>query len=191
MIRAITIAILLAGCGDGGSKDVCDQLADKSQRFGKVTGFDRDKALRDCKKHNDHVRADPQAACILDAEDAAAMKKCAIADEEPTAAREDAEKRADEAVKMAREAQDKLTAIEGDMAELSKKLDDAVASLQSAQNGADRAAANAKLKELQREKAEMERRIADAKAAAARAERTKGVHISKECMDNPLAKGCH
>jgi hypothetical protein len=36
----------------------------------------------------------------------------------------------------------------------------------------------------------MEQRIAEAKAAAARAERKKGVKISKECQDNPLAKGC-
>jgi hypothetical protein len=32
--------------------------------------------------------------------------------------------------------------------------------------------------------------MAAATAAAARAQRAKGVTISKECMDNPLAKGC-
>jgi len=36
----------------------------------------------------------------------------------------------------------------------------------------------------------MEKRIQEARNAAAKAERAKGVHISKECLDNPLAKGC-
>ncbi len=59
-----------------------------------------------------------------------------------------------------------------------------------AQNDADRANAKAKLEELRREKAEMEAKIAAAKAAAAKAQRAKGRTISKECQDNPLAKGC-
>ena len=37
----------------------------------------------------------------------------------------------------------------------------------------------------------MEARIAAAKAAAAHAERVKGVKISQKCLDNPLAAGCN
>jgi len=36
----------------------------------------------------------------------------------------------------------------------------------------------------------MEARIAKAKAAAALAKRKRGAHISAECQNNPLAKGC-
>jgi hypothetical protein len=36
----------------------------------------------------------------------------------------------------------------------------------------------------------MKARAAAARAAAEKAERLKGVRVSKECMENPLAKGC-
>lgn len=60
----------------------------------------------------------------------------------------------------------------------------------AAQNEADREAAKAKLQALRKEKAEASQRIDAAKAAAGKAPRVKGVKISKECMDNPLARGC-
>ncbi len=59
-----------------------------------------------------------------------------------------------------------------------------------AQRQADRDAANAKLSALRKQRAEMEARIAEAKAKSARAERLKGVKIDQKCLDNPLAKGC-
>ena len=62
--------------------------------------------------------------------------------------------------------------------------------LASAQTDADRRAAQANLDKLRQQKFEMEKRIQEAKNAAAKAERVKGVHLSKECLDNPLAKGC-
>lgn len=96
----------------------------------------------------------------------------------------------DAAVKAAAEAQEKVERLAADLADLDKKLGSAVDNVVAAQNDADRAAAKGKLEALRREKAEMEARIAEAKAAAARAERKKGVKISKECQDNPLAKGC-
>ena len=60
----------------------------------------------------------------------------------------------------------------------------------AATNQAERAAAQASLIALQRAQADIRARVVEAQAAAARAERAKGVHISKECLDNPLAKGC-
>jgi hypothetical protein len=62
--------------------------------------------------------------------------------------------------------------------------------LENAQVDADREAARRKLQQLQREKAEQNQRVAAAKDAAAKAERKQGVNISKECMENPLARGC-
>ena len=60
----------------------------------------------------------------------------------------------------------------------------------NAQDEADRQAAQEKLAALQKEKADVAERLDAAKAAAERAERKKGVHVSQECLDNPLAKGC-
>ena len=54
---------------------------------------------------------------------------------------------------------------------------------------ADREAATAKLDVL-RKQAQMQERTATAKDSAAKAERKKGIKISQECMNNPLARGC-
>ncbi len=101
-----------------------------------------------------------------------------------------AEEIAQAAVKDAQEAQEKVERLAADLADLDKKVSAAVDSVVSAQNDADRAKATDKLKQLQKDKYEMEARIADAKSKAARAERLKGAKISPECKANPLAKGC-
>lgn len=94
------------------------------------------------------------------------------------------------AEKIALDAQEQLDRLQRDLSDMEKKVNGAVESVMSAQNDADRANANAKLRALQKEKYEMEQRIAAAKAAAARAERKAGVKVSAECQANPLAKGC-
>ncbi len=96
----------------------------------------------------------------------------------------------DVAVKAAAEAQDKVERLARDLEDLDKKLGSAVDGVVAAQTDADRSAAKGKLEALRKEKYEMEQRIAEAKAAAARAERKKGFKVSKECEANPLAKGC-
>jgi len=77
-----------------------------------------------------------------------------------------------------------------DLDELDRKIGAAVTAVADAQSDADRARAKAQLAALQKEQSELKQRAADARAAAARADRLKGTKISKECMDNPLAKGC-
>jgi hypothetical protein len=104
---------------------------------------------------------------------------------------EEAEAVAAKAVKEAQEARDKVDQAQKDVDELTQKLTAAVDAVMAAQNDADRTAAKAKLEQLRREKAEVETRLGEAKASAARAARLKGTSISKECMDNPLAKGCY
>lgn len=52
-----------------------------------------------------------------------------------------------------------------------------------------RAEAKSKVPALQKEKAELEALIQQ-KEEGAKAERLKGVDVSKECLENPLAKGC-
>jgi uncharacterized membrane protein YgaE (UPF0421/DUF939 family) len=107
------------------------------------------------------------------------------------AAKEKAEQIAKQAVQDAKEAQDKVEKLSSDLADLDKKVNSAVDGVMAAQNDADRNAARSNLEKLRHEKFEMEQRIQAAKTAAAKAERAKGVHLSKECLENPLAKGCN
>lgn len=97
----------------------------------------------------------------------------------------------EQAVAEARAAEEAVVRLQAEAEAMMNRLDEAVNALASAQNQADRDAAKAKLDQLRREKTEMEARIAEARAQAARAERLKGVKISKECLENPLAKGCN
>jgi len=101
-----------------------------------------------------------------------------------------AEAIAAQAQKDSQEAQDKVERLAADLAELDKKLSGATDSLLAANTQAERDAASKELSRLRQEKADMDRRIGEAKAAAAKAERRKGVKISAECQANPLAKGC-
>jgi colicin import membrane protein len=118
-----------------------------------------------------------------------AVKKMGETSEAQTQSEQD-NKRAEEAVKASKEAQDKVAKLQSDLSDLAGRVDKATDALAAAQNDADRSAARSRLDQLRKERAEMEQHIADAKAAAAKAERARGVHVSKECLDNPLAKGC-
>jgi hypothetical protein len=108
------------------------------------------------------------------------------ADAAVTAAREAAER----ARKMAEEATARLQEVVAQLDALNERIASAQQAINAAQSQAERDAANARLRALQKEQAEMRQKIAEAKAAAAKAEREKGVHVSPECMQNPLAKGC-
>jgi colicin import membrane protein len=101
-----------------------------------------------------------------------------------------AQRERDEAVKAAREAQEKVDQLEREATDMIGKINGAIGAVDAAQNDADRASAKARLAQLQRDQAEMQARIAKAKAEAARAQRLKGAKISAECQANPLAKGC-
>src|SRR5260221_10499884 len=90
--------------------------------------------------------------------------------EEDTKAKVEAQKIAEEAAKSAKEAQDKVAKLQSDFIDLGHRLDQAADALGAAQNDADRASARSRLEQLRKERAEMEQRIADAKAAAAHAE---------------------
>ena len=123
---------------------------------------------------------------------------CGSKDQEPPKAEKEpaAEmaKQVEEGVERARQdadaAMQAVQKLQGDADALAQRMGAAVDALANAQNDADRESAKAALQSLQKEKAELDTRIAEAKAKAARAERLKGVKISKECLGNPLAKGC-
>jgi hypothetical protein len=91
---------------------------------------------------------------------------------------------------MAKEAPDRVDQLSKDMKDQDDRLNAADQALKTAQTDADRRVAQANLDKLRQQKFEMEKRIQEARSAAAKAERAKGVHLSKECLENPLAKGC-
>jgi colicin import membrane protein len=110
--------------------------------------------------------------------------------EQAAIAQRQAEDIAQKAVEDAKAAQDRVDQLDREFRDLDKRLGDAQSAFNTARTEADRNAAQAKLDELHRQKLEMEQRIQAAKDAAVKAERKKGVHLSKECLENPLAKGC-
>jgi chromosome segregation ATPase len=106
-------------------------------------------------------------------------------------AAEQAEREKVRTLREARDAIDRIDKLEHDMADLDRKLTAAIDQVTAAQNDADRAAAMAKLKMLQKEQHDLQMRMAEAKAQAERAQRTQGMPVSQACKDNPLAKGCN
>jgi len=101
-----------------------------------------------------------------------------------------AEADAAEARLEAREATEIVERLQRDVATLDERTQKAVDMVVAAQTDADRANAKARLEALRKEKEEMDRRLAEARARAAKAERQRGTKIREECLDNPLAKGC-
>jgi hypothetical protein len=109
---------------------------------------------------------------------------------EAARAKEKAEQIAQQAVQESKEATERVEQLDRDMKLQNEQLAAADRAVKSAQTDADRKAALANLAKLSQQKFEMEQRIQAAKSAAAKAQRAKGVHLSKECLENPLAKGC-
>lgn len=97
---------------------------------------------------------------------------------------------AEVASKAAEEAALKVILIEKSIVEAKADQMAILDALAAAQNDADRKAAQAKLEAGRRIVEELEQRLAEAKAAAAKAERMRGVKLSPACLENPLAKGC-
>ncbi len=113
------------------------------------------------------------------AEQADAEQKMQAAVAATNQARADAKAAGDKVEKLAKALEDQQA-----------KLDAAVNMVVNATTQADRATAKAALAELQKEHAAALAEVAAAKRGAEQAERAKGVKISPECVQNPLAKGC-
>lgn len=116
----------------------------------------------------------------------AAQAEAAAAEKAMLAAKAAAEKAQADAASAA----DRVEKLEKNLADQQVKLDEAVNGVANAKTQAEMAALQAKLAALQKQRAELEGDTAAAKQAAEQAARAKDVHISKECVDNPLAKGC-
>lgn len=192
------MVLVLVGCGNRAPscKDAVEQAA-KTIGDGAPDVFKEMTAV--CERSG---WTGEQRTCLANARDKMSAAACLAgtlistatkAKEEELAVKKEAQeamKQAQEAQKQAQEAQDKLQQVAKDLGDHDGRLAKAASELISAQNEADRAAAAAKLEALKKEQAELEARVAAAKAAAEKAERAKGVKISKECLDHPLAKGC-
>ena len=77
-MRFLIAVAVLAGCSKG---DECERLVDKMLPVLKETGapekaLDRDKAIAECRQNIDKVKSDPTMKCMLDANDADAVKTC-------------------------------------------------------------------------------------------------------------------
>jgi len=193
-MRLLCVVLVLAGCGN--SAPSCKDAVDKAAK----TIGEGDPALlkemtAECERSG---WTGEQRTCLANAKDEKTAATClagveisaAAKAEQASLAAKKAELEAQEAMKQAKAAQENITQVAKDLDAMNERLAGAVDAVVNAQNDADRAAAKAKLEALQKEKADLEAHVAAAKAAADRAERTKGVTISKECLDNPLAKGC-
>ena len=105
-------------------------------------------------------------------------------------ARQKAEAESEQAVKDAEQAKAKLEQWIKVIDDLDAKIAAAINKVAEAQSDDERAAAQAELKKLREDREALVREAAAARAAKQVLERRQGLPISKECMDNPLAKGC-
>jgi chromosome segregation ATPase len=192
-MRWIALALLVA-CS---KPDDCERLIKKvaSAMPSEMHGQSQDSLVAECRQHIDKLKDEPAAKCVLDADGDDAVRTCItkrLEEQRMKAAQEraTAEAAAAQALADAKAAADNVGKLQGELDDLAKRVDQAIQEVTAAKSKTDVDAVKAKLSQLQAERAELEGKVAAAKAAAARAERTKGVQISPECLKNPLAKGC-
>jgi chromosome segregation ATPase len=192
-MRWIALALLVA-CS---KPDDCERLIKKvaSAMPSEMHGQSQDALVAECRQHIDKLKDEPAAKCVLDADGDDAVRTCITKrlEEQRMKAAQDrakAEAAAAQALADAKAAADNVGKLQGELDDLAKRVDQAIQEVTAAKSKGDVDAVKAKLSQLQAERAELEGKVAAAKAAAARAERTKGVQISPECLKNPLAKGC-
>jgi hypothetical protein len=203
-ISCVVIAGALAGC-DSGAPSCNDAVA---KAFATTGGMDDKHADSTARMLVDTCKSQGWSGtvrtCLANAHDGRAADACfakldgaqmrlvrdKLAAETARLEAATAELRAQQAEIDARGAAAQVDRIEKDLDGLNDRVARAVSAVVDAQNEDDRAAALAKLKQLQAEQYTAKQRVEAARAAAVQAERMKGVHLSKECIDNPLARGC-
>jgi hypothetical protein len=108
----------------------------------------------------------------------------------PTAPAPEARHRDDrDAVATSLNGSEEMQKIGAELGALQKKLDAAIQAVANAKDADELKAAQEQLALLNRQKRELNARIA-ALGEAAETGRRGGAHIRQECLDNPLAKGC-
>jgi hypothetical protein len=105
-------------------------------------------------------------------------------------AAEIAKKASAQAVEDARVARKQVDDLMRQTKDLDDKVTVAIDAVGKAKSLSEQRAAQAELDKLRQQKIEMDARMAAARDAAEKAKRREGIHLSKECLENPLAKGC-
>ena len=182
----------LASCGDLSVGELSDCVKESVQMFADLAKEDLCASLDP--EHPDSAldklldkMKGPKCATM---ENKCGKKKRAGGDEDAAKRATAAEEAAEAARRVAKDAAATIEKMQGELTEIATQVDKATADLAAATDKAARDLAQQKLTELQKMKTAMEAKLAEAKTMAASAKRAQGVHVSKECMDNPLAKGC-
>jgi len=107
-------------------------------------------------------------------------------------AKHEANAAASQAMKDAQAAKEQLDKLLRALDELDNQIARAADAVVGADNDADRAAAKARLEQLLQEQHDLMMRTAASRALAFRPERMKYLYlyVPRQCIDNPLAKGC-
>jgi hypothetical protein len=95
-----------------------------------------------------------------------------------------------QAIQDAQEAREKLEIVMWRLDQLDVRIARATEAVARADNDADRAAAEARLRHLIEERDELLQRVIESRALADRGGRLRCVCVPRHCIDNPLAKGC-
>ncbi|HEX7703830.1 MAG TPA: hypothetical protein VF403_23980 [Kofleriaceae bacterium] len=90
----------------------------------------------------------------------------------------------------AKAAVDQLEALQTELDASVKEIDAAVTAVLNATSDAERSKATATLSAAHAKRANLEAKLVAATARVNAAQRAKAVHVSQECLDNPLAPGC-
>lgn len=101
-----------------------------------------------------------------------------------------AEAAAVQAVADAQAAKAQLEQLMRELDDLDDKVSRAMHMVSGAENDADRAAAEARLEQLRHEQYELTKRVRSLRALARGRDRCKCLCVPRQCIDNPLAKGC-
>jgi hypothetical protein len=96
------------------------------------------------------------------------------------------------AVRNAQAAKNELDKLMLELDELDYKVAQAITAIAEAENDADRAAAKARLRQWMQQQYEMKQQAAASRAVAHRGARTTRccMCVPRQCIENPLAKGC-
>jgi len=179
------VLVALAAC-DAGAPTCKDAVAKSVKNGALVSGDEQAILTQSCetRKWSGNVRG-----CIARASSQSDLTTClkpVIVDVEAATA-EAASRRASADAKAAG---DQVQALQTERDAIDKEVGTAVHAVADSTSDAERSAANATLKALLTKQADVDARLAAATAKATAAERTKVVHISQECLDNPLAPNC-
>jgi hypothetical protein len=179
------VLLALAAC-DAGAPTCKDAVANAVKKGAPMTGDEQTILTESCeaRKWSGDVRG-----CISRATSQSALTSCLkpVMVEFQAATAEAAFRRASGDAKAAA---DQVEALDAERDANVKEIEAAVNAVASSTSDAERSEASAKLTAAQVKQADLQARLAAAITKATAAERAKGVHVSQECLDNPLAAGC-